>query len=456
MGQLVGPTLPPFCRHPSPPLPPAMGKRKKGKADMVPCENPDLAPHFQPTTSSTHDRKHRQPRDPAPGAGSDSEPDPSPPSSPGSVRRLIEAYSRPRLLAILAEAAAADPALRARLGAAADASPSHRRLFVHGLPPRAGAAALAEAFSRFGPLADCHAVADRATGRCRGYGFVSFASRAAARRALRDAPRLSVAGCPVSAQFASAGPGPSAGGGGGAGRRVYVTNVAPGASAERLRAFFSRFGELDGGPFGFDADTGSSRGYALFVYRAAAGAAKAVEEPYRVFEGRTLRCQLANEPARKAKATPAPPPALVAGSATVTPPLTAAKVQAPALQPVLDAIAAAGVGDLATYARDPAQAAALLGQNPALAAAALSSALAAAAAASRSPAAPAVASSPAAASAPIPVAVATGRPATAAAVEPSPVRFGVRTSGGAGLLGPYKPPSSPAVPSSPRRKGTLL
>ncbi|KAG2558631.1 RNA-binding protein P-like [Panicum virgatum] len=409
-------------------------KRKKGRATTGTRENPDLAPHSQPTTS-TPERKRRQPRDPAPGAGSDSEPDPSPPSSPGSVRRLIEPYSRPRLLAILAQAAAADPALRARLGAAADASPSHRRLFVHGLPPRADPATLAEAFSRFGPLADCHAVADRATGRCRGYGFVSFASRAAARRALRNAPRVVVAGCPVSAQFASAGPGPS---GGGAGRRVYVTNVAPDASAERLRAFFARFGELDGGPFGFDADTGSSRGYALFVYRAAAGAAKAVEEPYRVFEGRTLRCQLANEPARKAKAPPAPPP------------------PAPALQPVLDAIAATGVGDLAKYARDPVQAAVLLGQNPALAAAALSSALAAAAAASWNPAAPAAAPSPAAASAPMPVAVATGRLAVAAAVEPLPVKFGVGSSGGAGLLGPYMPPLSPVVSSSPGRKGAML
>ncbi|KAG2563198.1 RNA-binding protein P-like [Panicum virgatum] len=432
-----------------------MGKRKKGKATTGPHENPDLAPHSQPTTTSTPERKRRLPRDRSPATGSDSEADPSPPSSPGSVRRLIEPYSRPRLLAILAEAAAADPALRARLGAAADASPSHRRLFVHGLPPRAGDDALAAAFSRFGPLADCHAVADRATGRCRGYGFVSFASRAAARRALRGAPRVAVAGCPVSAQFASAGPGPGPSGGGGAGRRVYVTNVAPDASAERLRAFFARFGELDGGPFGFDADTGSSRGYALFVYREAAGAARAVEEPYRVFEGRTLRCQLANEPARKAKAPPAPPPAVVAASAAVTPPPAPAAAEAPALQLVLDAIAAAGVGDLAKYARDPAQAAVFLGQNPALAAAALSSVLAVAAA-SRSPAAaPAVAPTPAAASAP---AVATGKPAAAAAVEPLPVKFGVGSSGGAGLLGPYKPPLSPVVSlsSSPGKKGTML
>ncbi|KAF8700191.1 hypothetical protein HU200_034568 [Digitaria exilis] len=422
-----------------------MGKRKKHNATTEPRESPDLPTptHSDPTTSTLF-RKRRRPRDPTPGAA-DSEPDDtSPPSSPGSVRRLLEPYSKPRLLAILAEAAASDPALRARLATAADASPSHRRLFVHGLPPHADAAALAEAFSRFGALADdCHAVADRATGRCRGYGFVSFASRAAARRALREsAPGVAVAGRPVSAQFASAGLDPTGGGGAGR-RRVYVTNVAPDASAERLRAFFARFGELEGGPFGFDGETGRSRGYALFVYRAAAGAGKAVEEPHRVFEGRTLHCQHANEPARKAKA---PPAAVVEASAPVMPP-PAPVVEAPALRPVLDAIAAAGAGDLETYVREPEKAAALLGQNPALAAAALSAALASAAVASPSPAVTSVAPSPAAASKLMPV-----------ALVPSPVNIGVRPSADAGLLGPYKPPSSPLVSSSssPGRKGTML
>ena len=216
---------------------------------------------------------------------------------------------------------------------------------------------------------------------------------------------------------------------------MYVTNVAPDASAERLRAFFARFGELEGGPFGFDADTGASRGYGLFVYQAAAGAAKAVEEPYRVFEGRTLHCQLANKPARKTKAPVAPPPAVVSASVAGTPPPRAVR------QLVLDAAAAAGVVDLAAYARDPAQAAALLGQNPALAAATLSTALASGDAA-------AVPLTPAAVSVPMEVAVASRKPATAVTVAPP--------SGGPGLLGPYKPPSLPVVSSSSGRKGTLM
>jgi heterogeneous nuclear ribonucleoprotein A1/A3 len=358
------------------------------------------------------------------------------------VRCLLEPYSKPRLVAFLAGAAAADPALLARVRAAADASLSHRRIFVHGLPPHADGPALEAAFSAFGALSDCHVLADRASGRCRGYGFLTFLCRSAARRAVR-APCVVVAGAPVSAQFASAGPDPS-GAGVAAGRRVYVTNVAPDASTERLRAFFARFGELEGGPFGLDAETGRSRGYALLLYRAAEDAAKALEEPYRVFEGRTLHSQLAVDPARKKRKPNQPlgPP---------SPASSAAPAEAsPALRPVLDAVVAAGAGDLAMYARNPAQAAALLGQNPNLAAAALSSALASAGVVP-SPATVTAARSPAALPAlgPVCCSVAATRSPAGPAVAPAlSVEVSIRQSGGAGLLGPYKPPSSPAATSS--------
>ncbi|KAK1648288.1 hypothetical protein QYE76_066093 [Lolium multiflorum] len=405
-----------------------MGKKKSGKNGDYPEPN-----------TSTRKRKRRKPRDatPDPGSGSES----SPPSSPASVRRLLEPYSKPRLVAFLAGEAAGDPALLARVRAAADASPSHRRIFVHGLPPHADGPALQAAFSAFGLLSDCHVLADRASGRCRGYGFLTFLCRSAALRAVR-APCAIVAGRPVSAQLASAGPDPS--GAAAAGRRVYVTNVAPDASAERLGAFFARFGELQGGPFGFDAQTGSSRGYAMFLYRAAEGARKLLEEPYRVFDGRTLHCQLAADPARK-KSKPSPASSVAAAAST-------------ALRPVLDAVAAAGAGDLAMYARNPAQAAALLGQNPVLAAAALSSALASTGVV-LSPAAPTAAQSPAAfshVSCPVATAAATRSP-SGPAVAPPPVKVWSRPNGAAGLLGPYKPPSSHLQrPSSPGRKWAML
>ncbi|KQJ87876.1 UBP1-associated protein 2B [Brachypodium distachyon] len=406
-----------------------MGKKRSKK----PREKDRHTPKSHPSSTPTRKRKRRKPRDPAP--GSDSGSDCSPPSSPSpTARRLLDPYPKPRLAALLASAASADPALLARIRAAADASLSHRRVFVHGLPPRADGPALEAAFSAFGPLADCHVVA---AGRCKGYGFLTFKSHAAARRAVR-APCVCVAGFPVSAQFASAGPDRS--GASAVGRRVYVANVGPDASVERLRTFFAGFGELEGGPFGLDVDgeaeTGRPRSqrYSLFVYREAEGARKAVEQPYRVFEGRTLRCQLAadvgltawkkkNEDTNNEPPVPAPP-------------------SYAALRPVLDAVVAAtGAGDLAMCARNPAQAAALLGQNPVLAAAALSSVLASAGIVPT----PATATATATAGTQSPAAVAGLSPVSSLEVAPLPVKPCAGPSGGAGLLGPYKPPSSSPV-----------
>jgi hypothetical protein len=56
------------------------------------------------------------------------------------LRPVAKTYSKPRLLTILADAATADPA---------PPSPSHRRLFIHGLAPSADDAMLSDAFSRF-------------------------------------------------------------------------------------------------------------------------------------------------------------------------------------------------------------------------------------------------------------------------------------------------------------------
>ncbi|KAI3794510.1 hypothetical protein L1987_37142 [Smallanthus sonchifolius] len=60
-----------------------------------------------------------------------------------------------------------------------------------------------------------------------------------------------------------------------------------------LRSFFSKFGETETGPLGFDSVTGRSRGFALFVYKNQDWFRKALEEPHKIFEGHQLHCQKA-------------------------------------------------------------------------------------------------------------------------------------------------------------------
>jgi RNA recognition motif-containing protein len=65
----------------------------------------------------------------------------------------------------------------------ADFGPS--KLFVGGLSSDTTAADLTRAFAPFGQVVDAVVIADRGTGRSRGFGFVSFEAAAAAEAAIK-------------------------------------------------------------------------------------------------------------------------------------------------------------------------------------------------------------------------------------------------------------------------------
>ncbi|CAL4886856.1 unnamed protein product [Urochloa decumbens] len=220
------------------------------------------------------------------------------------IGELLEPFTRDELLDLLADACLRDPALLARVAASATADAAHRRLFVHGLGPGATSAQLAAAFAPFGALDECHAVADRAAGRCRGYGFVTFRRRSDARRALAD-PFKRVGGRPVACQLAALGPvaRPSSSC---SDRKLFVGGVPERAAHDELRGFFSKFGEIEEGPLGADRATGLFRGYAIFFYKTPEGLRKALEEPTKVFDGCKLHCRRAHSVSNRRHAAAAP------------------------------------------------------------------------------------------------------------------------------------------------------
>ncbi|KAM0842845.1 hypothetical protein ACQ4PT_058100 [Festuca glaucescens] len=212
-----------------------------------------------------------------------------------TIEGLLEPFSREDLLDFVAEACLRDSALLSRL-AASDAA--HRRL-----GPGATSAAMATAFSPFGALDECHVVADRATGRCSGYGFVTYRRRSSARRALADASKR-VDGRPVACQLASLGPaGPSPER---TERKLFVDKVPPSASHNGLRRFFCEFGEVEAGPLGANHATGQFCGCAIFLYKSPEGLTKALEEPRKVFDGCELHCRPAHRHIKKKHASAAP------------------------------------------------------------------------------------------------------------------------------------------------------
>ncbi|KAK1421514.1 hypothetical protein QVD17_23914 [Tagetes erecta] len=223
-------------------------------------------------------------------------------ASPEHIHKLIEPYTKDQLIDFIINAAVSNPSLYTRIRDTADNDVSHRKIFVYGLGWDTTKETLTLAFKPYGEIEDCNVIIDRVTGKAKGFGFVQFRSRKGAMKALKE-PRKKINNRMASCQLASLG----VVAGDNSNRKIYVSNVKPDTDSDRLRAFFAKFGEIETGPLGFDSFTGKSRGYALFVYKNQEGFRKALEEPYKVFEGHQLHCQkAASEGKNKGPAVTAP------------------------------------------------------------------------------------------------------------------------------------------------------
>ncbi|XP_058080035.1 UBP1-associated protein 2A-like [Magnolia sinica] len=267
-----------------------------------------------------------------------------------TIRNLLQPFGKDQLIDILKAAALKNRSIASRLILAAESDPVHRKLFIHGLGWDATNDTLLSAFKIYGPIEDCNVVTDKITGKSKGYGFVLFKTRAGARKALEQ-PQKKVGGRAISCQLASFGPVPGGQAGGSsestAGRKIFVRNVPPNVDLERLRAFFGRYGEIEGGP------VGCGRGFAIFTYKTAEECRKALEEPIKVFEGFQLSCQRAIEKAP-------------AGNKPVGPTLGAGILQPNDLALAYNSTALLGLNaGMLGQNLNPA-AAGLVGQNPAL------------------------------------------------------------------------------------------
>nr|POF05602.1 ubp1-associated protein 2a [Quercus suber] len=68
----------------------------------------------------------------------------------------------------------------------ADANPTHRKIFIHGLGWDTIAKTLTSIFCKYGEIEDCKAVTDRVSSKSKGYTFIHFKHRSGARKALKQ------------------------------------------------------------------------------------------------------------------------------------------------------------------------------------------------------------------------------------------------------------------------------
>ncbi|XP_010554751.1 PREDICTED: UBP1-associated protein 2A-like [Tarenaya hassleriana] len=228
------------------------------------------------------------------------------------IQDLLEPFSKDQLVILLKDAAEKHPDVANRIRKVADADPVHRKIFVHGLGWDTKADALIEAFKQYGEIEDCKVVADKISGKSKGYGFILFKSRSGTRNALKQ-PQKKIGNRMTACQLASVGPvqgDPAAAAASAPAqhssseytqRKIYVSNVGAELDPQKLMAFFSRYGEIEEGPLGLDKVTGRPKGFCLFVYKSPKGAKKALEEPHKNFEGHVLHCQKAIDGPKQGK-----------------------------------------------------------------------------------------------------------------------------------------------------------
>lgn len=217
---------------------------------------------------------------------------------PSDARRLIEPLSPDHVLDILQSAALRHADVLDAVRSSADRDPSRRKLFIRGLGWDTTTEKLRALFSAYGDLEEAIVILDKATGKSKGYGFITFRHVDGALLALKD-PSKKIDGRMTVTQLAAAGVSGPAGsaanldGGDVSNRKIYVGNVPLDVSSDILLGHFLSYGEIEEGPLGFDKQTGKSRGFAFFVYKKEEGARASLVDPMKTIGGHQVVCKLA-------------------------------------------------------------------------------------------------------------------------------------------------------------------
>ncbi|KAA8523981.1 hypothetical protein F0562_010588 [Nyssa sinensis] len=214
------------------------------------------------------------------------------------VHKIIEPFTREQLLEIVKNASVQHLDVLDAVRSIADRDPAQRKLFIRGLGWDTTTEKLSALFSTYGEIGEAVVILDKATGKSKGYGFVTFKHIDGAMLALKE-PSKKIDGRMTVAQLAAAGvSGPTANAQPTmdvSTRKIYVGDVPYDMPAERLLAHFLSYGEIEEGPLGYDKATGKSKGFALFVYKTAEGARASLVDPIKSIDGKNVTCKLAND-----------------------------------------------------------------------------------------------------------------------------------------------------------------
>ncbi|XP_028777603.1 UBP1-associated protein 2C [Neltuma alba] len=208
-------------------------------------------------------------------------------SSKEELRLLLDPLAKPQLVDLLAKLGSQYPSIAEEIKSIASADPVHRKLFVRGLAWNTSSETLCAAFQEHGEIEEGAVIYDKATGKSRGYGFITYKHMESTHRALRAPSKLidgRLAVCNLACEGlsgASNAPDLSL-------RKLYIGSLSPEVSSEMLLNFFGRHGEIEEGSVAYDKDTNESRGFGFVTYKTAEAAKKAIDDPEKTLGGRNV------------------------------------------------------------------------------------------------------------------------------------------------------------------------
>ncbi|KAK7285504.1 hypothetical protein RJT34_20277 [Clitoria ternatea] len=203
------------------------------------------------------------------------------------LRFLIEPLAKPQLLDLLIKLGSQYPSIAAEIKTIASSDPVHRKLFVRGLAWNTTSDTLRAAFQEHGDIEEGAVISDKATGKSRGYGFITYKNMESTQQALRAPSKLidgRLAVCNLACEGltgTTSTPDLSL-------RKLYIGSLSPEVTSEMLLNYFARHGEIEEGSVAYDKDTNESRGFGFVTYKTAEAAKKATDELEKTLGGRNI------------------------------------------------------------------------------------------------------------------------------------------------------------------------
>lgn len=215
-------------------------------------------------------------------------------TSEEQLRSLLDPLAKTQLVDLLSKLGCQYPSIAEEIKSVASADPANRKLFVRGLAWNTSTETLCAAFVEHGEIEEGAVIIDKASGKSRGYGFITYKDIDSTRRALEAPSKLidgRMAVCTLACEGVSSTDQ--------AQRKLYIGGLSPEITSEMLLLFFKKHGEIEEGSVAYDKDSNKSRGFGFITYKTVEAAKKAIDDPQKMLGGRSITVKLADNQKNK-------------------------------------------------------------------------------------------------------------------------------------------------------------